>query len=149
MQSNCEYFCLLHYYHPFQVSNEMCFKDPFNCPIWLASHKGYWLTIRHQSIPSNVSSSTFKCQRHLFVFWLVLLERVLMFIPFFVFQWWPTLTGFSWQWFATSGINAEREQFLWVHVIKRAQVRKFEEQLGESGGVARGALADEGSESPD
>lgn len=36
-----------------------------------------------------------------------------------------------------------------MHVIQSAQVGKFEEQLGESGGVARGTLADEGSESPD
>lgn len=147
MQFNCECFFVCFIISlilpPISGKYWKWLKDP----LWLSSHKGYRPTIRHQSVPLNLSSSAFKRQSHEFAFWWVLLERVLMSVPILSFSQ-PEVTHFH-QLLESSGVNVEREQLLWVHVIQRAQVRKFEQQLGESGGVIRGILADEGSESPD
>lgn len=49
----------------------------------------------------------------------------------------------------TSGMNLEGQQLLGVHIVERAQVRQFEQQLGEDGRLIGVVLGDEASQGAD
>ena len=49
----------------------------------------------------------------------------------------------------TSGMDLEGQQLLRVHVVERAQVGQFEQQLGEDGRLVGVVLGDEAPQGPD